>query len=98
MGTSGRTPEITQAAKHYRRGLEDFRGGRFREAVAEGHLRLALCHLCDGDRGAALVAARRAGELGPTAPGTSRRSLRLRRRWAWTPPLSPGRAVSGEDG
>jgi Flp pilus assembly protein TadD len=37
-------------------------------ASAEGHLRLALCHLCDGDRGAALVAARRAAELAPTAP------------------------------
>jgi Flp pilus assembly protein TadD len=40
MGTSDRMSGITQAAKHYRRGLEDFRGSRFREAVR--HLRKAL--------------------------------------------------------
>ena len=40
MGTSDRSPAITQAAKHYRRGLEDFRGGRFREAAR--HLRKAV--------------------------------------------------------
>jgi Flp pilus assembly protein TadD len=40
MGTSDRMSGITQAAKHYRRGLEDFRGGRFREAVR--HLRKAV--------------------------------------------------------
>lgn len=41
MGTSDRMSGITQAAaKHYRRGLEDFRGGRFREAVR--HMRKAV--------------------------------------------------------
>jgi Flp pilus assembly protein TadD len=33
MATSARSPGTAQAAKHYRRGLEDFRGGRFREAA-----------------------------------------------------------------
>jgi Flp pilus assembly protein TadD len=37
-------------------------------ASAEGHLRLALCGLCSGDRDAALAAARRCVELAPTAP------------------------------
>ena len=40
MGASHRSPAITQAAKHYRRGLEDFRGGRFREATR--HIRKAV--------------------------------------------------------
>jgi hypothetical protein len=35
-----RSPAITQAARHYRRGLEDFRGGRFREAAR--HIRKAV--------------------------------------------------------
>src|SRR5512134_3055208 len=35
-----RSPAIAQAAKHYRRGLEDFRGGRFREAAR--HIRKAV--------------------------------------------------------
>jgi Flp pilus assembly protein TadD len=40
MGTNDRMSGTTQAAKHYRRGLEDFRGGRFREAVR--HMRKAV--------------------------------------------------------
>jgi len=35
-----RSPASTQAAKHYRRGLEEFRGGRFRDAVR--HIRKAV--------------------------------------------------------
>jgi len=39
MAAAARAPDA-QASKHYRRGLEDFRGGRFREAVR--HLRKAI--------------------------------------------------------